>query len=151
MWIQSILVFYAFFCRACLRRSTAHSHQGCRLVGPGGSYFLMKLENPTNSEYSGTIQWVLTRVYNIVVTIDLCGFSKRVGVFCCAPKGISRTLHRLCNSPQYSGTTFEFNKESFSWLNFRAGSTLSGHISRSHLLWGGWLLIQSWEKFLVKF
>uniref|UniRef100_A0A3Q3C2Z5 NADPH oxidase 4 n=1 Tax=Haplochromis burtoni TaxID=8153 RepID=A0A3Q3C2Z5_HAPBU len=39
---------------------------------------------------------------------------KRVGVFCCGPKGISRTLHRLCNSPQYNGTTFEFNKESFS-------------------------------------
>uniref|UniRef100_A0A3Q4HRL5 NADPH oxidase 4 n=1 Tax=Neolamprologus brichardi TaxID=32507 RepID=A0A3Q4HRL5_NEOBR len=39
---------------------------------------------------------------------------KRVGVFCCGPKGISRTLHRLCNSAQYNGTTFEFNKESFS-------------------------------------
>ncbi|KAK2912614.1 NADPH oxidase 4 isoform X3 [Channa argus] len=39
---------------------------------------------------------------------------KRVGVFCCGPKGISRTLHRLCNSAQFSGTTFEFNKESFS-------------------------------------
>ncbi|CAB1348198.1 unnamed protein product [Coregonus sp. 'balchen'] len=39
---------------------------------------------------------------------------KRVGVFCCGPKGISKTLHRLCNSDRYSGTTFEFNKESFS-------------------------------------
>lgn len=39
---------------------------------------------------------------------------KRVGVFCCGPKGISRTLHRLCNSNAYTGTTFEFNKESFS-------------------------------------
>ncbi|XP_069004002.1 NADPH oxidase 4 [Embiotoca jacksoni] len=39
---------------------------------------------------------------------------KRVGVFCCGPKGISRTLHRLCNSARPSGTTFEFNKESFS-------------------------------------
>ncbi|KAJ7995313.1 hypothetical protein DPEC_G00243260 [Dallia pectoralis] len=39
---------------------------------------------------------------------------KRVGVFCCGPKGISQTLHRLCNSDRYSGTTFEFNKESFS-------------------------------------
>lgn len=39
---------------------------------------------------------------------------KRVGVFCCGPKGISRTLHRLCNSDRYTGTTFEFNKESFS-------------------------------------
>ncbi|RVE64629.1 hypothetical protein OJAV_G00127860 [Oryzias javanicus] len=39
---------------------------------------------------------------------------KRVGVFCCGPKGISRTLHRLCNSVRSSGATFEFNKESFS-------------------------------------
>ncbi|XP_043976232.1 NADPH oxidase 4 isoform X2 [Gambusia affinis] len=39
---------------------------------------------------------------------------KRVGVFCCGPKGISRTLHRLCNSSRSRGTTFEFNKESFS-------------------------------------
>uniref|UniRef100_A0A8C5EYX3 FAD-binding FR-type domain-containing protein n=1 Tax=Gouania willdenowi TaxID=441366 RepID=A0A8C5EYX3_GOUWI len=39
---------------------------------------------------------------------------KRVGVFCCGPKGISRTLHRLCNSSTSWGTTFEFNKESFS-------------------------------------
>uniref|UniRef100_A0A672FT89 FAD-binding FR-type domain-containing protein n=1 Tax=Salarias fasciatus TaxID=181472 RepID=A0A672FT89_SALFA len=39
---------------------------------------------------------------------------KRVGVFCCGPKGISRTLHRLCNSARPSGATFEFNKESFS-------------------------------------
>ncbi|XP_077468474.1 NADPH oxidase 4 [Stigmatopora argus] len=38
---------------------------------------------------------------------------KRVGVFCCGPKGISRSLHRLCNSSQFPGTTFEFNKESF--------------------------------------
>ncbi|XP_067101776.1 NADPH oxidase 4 [Osmerus mordax] len=38
---------------------------------------------------------------------------KRVGVFCCGPKGLSKMLHRLCNSDQYSGTTFEFNKESF--------------------------------------
>ncbi|KAM4742536.1 NADPH oxidase 4 [Anableps anableps] len=39
---------------------------------------------------------------------------KRVGVFCCGPKGISRTLHRLCNSARSCDTTFEFNKESFS-------------------------------------
>ncbi|XP_060902353.1 NADPH oxidase 4 isoform X1 [Labrus mixtus] len=39
---------------------------------------------------------------------------KKVGVFCCGPKGISSTLHRLCNSARSSGTTFEFNKESFS-------------------------------------
>ncbi|XP_034023644.1 NADPH oxidase 4 [Thalassophryne amazonica] len=40
--------------------------------------------------------------------------NKRVGVFCCGPKSISRTLHRLCNSSRTSGTVFEFNKESFS-------------------------------------
>ncbi|XP_058490256.1 NADPH oxidase 4 [Solea solea] len=39
---------------------------------------------------------------------------KRIGVFCCGPKGISRTLHRLCNSTRNPGTTFEFNKETFS-------------------------------------
>uniref|UniRef100_A0A3Q3WGA5 Uncharacterized protein n=1 Tax=Mola mola TaxID=94237 RepID=A0A3Q3WGA5_MOLML len=39
---------------------------------------------------------------------------KRVGVFCCGPKGISRTLHRLCNSARSSDATFVFNKESFS-------------------------------------
>ncbi|XP_053279673.1 NADPH oxidase 4 [Pleuronectes platessa] len=40
--------------------------------------------------------------------------NKRVGVFCCGPRGISRTLHKLCNSSRSSGTIFEFNKESFS-------------------------------------
>ncbi|XP_067220669.1 NADPH oxidase 4 isoform X2 [Chanodichthys erythropterus] len=39
---------------------------------------------------------------------------KRVGVFCCGPKGISKALHTLCNSNPHSGTAFEFNKESFS-------------------------------------
>uniref|UniRef100_H2T6D9 NADPH oxidase 4 n=1 Tax=Takifugu rubripes TaxID=31033 RepID=H2T6D9_TAKRU len=39
---------------------------------------------------------------------------KRIGVFCCGPKAISRTLHRFCNSFQSSETVFEFNKESFS-------------------------------------
>ncbi|KAG5837100.1 hypothetical protein ANANG_G00235680 [Anguilla anguilla] len=38
---------------------------------------------------------------------------KRVGVFCCGPKGISKTLHKLCNTSHF-GTTFEYNKESFS-------------------------------------
>lgn len=61
------------------------------------------------------------------LSLSLClsvVFSKRVGVFCCGPKGISRTLHRLCNSARSSGTTFEFNKESFSWSNIRADFTL---------------------------
>ncbi|XP_057207064.1 NADPH oxidase 4 [Triplophysa rosa] len=39
---------------------------------------------------------------------------KRVGVFCCGPKGISKALHTLCNSNPHSGTAFEYNKESFS-------------------------------------
>ncbi|XP_073780178.1 NADPH oxidase 4 isoform X2 [Danio rerio] len=39
---------------------------------------------------------------------------KRVGVFCCGPKGISKALHTLCNSNPHSHTAFEYNKESFS-------------------------------------
>ncbi|XP_066535289.1 NADPH oxidase 4 isoform X2 [Hoplias malabaricus] len=39
---------------------------------------------------------------------------KKVGVFCCGPKGVSRELHTLCNTFRTSGTVFEFNKESFS-------------------------------------
>ncbi|KAM4796134.1 NADPH oxidase 4 [Rhinophrynus dorsalis] len=38
---------------------------------------------------------------------------KTVGVFCCGPKGISKELHKLCNSRNSYGTTFEYNKESF--------------------------------------
>ncbi|TRY81359.1 hypothetical protein DNTS_029007 [Danionella cerebrum] len=38
---------------------------------------------------------------------------KKVGVFCCGPKGISRVLHALCNSSPRSQTVFEYNKESF--------------------------------------
>ncbi|XP_053564605.1 NADPH oxidase 4 isoform X1 [Bombina bombina] len=38
---------------------------------------------------------------------------KTVGVFCCGPKGMSKELHRLCNSPNSYKTTFEYNKESF--------------------------------------
>ncbi|CAH2225550.1 NADPH oxidase 4 isoform X1 [Pelobates cultripes] len=39
---------------------------------------------------------------------------KSVGVFCCGPKGLSKDLHKLCNNPNSYGTTFEYNKESFS-------------------------------------
>ncbi|XP_049323051.1 NADPH oxidase 4 [Astyanax mexicanus] len=39
---------------------------------------------------------------------------KKVGVFCCGPKSVSRELHKLCNSFSASGTVFEYNKESFS-------------------------------------
>uniref|UniRef100_A0AAY4DE98 NADPH oxidase 4 n=1 Tax=Denticeps clupeoides TaxID=299321 RepID=A0AAY4DE98_9TELE len=38
---------------------------------------------------------------------------KRIGVFCCGPKGMSRALHSLCNSNPHPGVTFEFNTESF--------------------------------------
>ncbi|XP_076832303.1 NADPH oxidase 4 [Brachyhypopomus gauderio] len=39
---------------------------------------------------------------------------KKVGVFCCGPKAVSRELHKLCNTFSASGTVFEYNKESFS-------------------------------------
>lgn len=67
--------------------------------------------------------WVEEVQFTVHVNVQQCffvcayTFSKRVGVFCCGPKGISRTLHRLCNSASTTGTTFEFNKESFSWLD----------------------------------
>lgn len=63
-------------------------------------------------------------IFTDITSVSVCGFSKRVGVFCCGPKGISRTLHRLCNSSRSSETVFEFNKESFSWSDIRSGSTL---------------------------
>ncbi|XP_058887118.1 NADPH oxidase 4-like isoform X2 [Acipenser ruthenus] len=46
--------------------------------------------------------------------ISKCNRQKNVGVFCCGPKKISKTLHKLSNSTSSSGTTFEYNKESFS-------------------------------------
>ncbi|MBN3279339.1 NOX4 oxidase, partial [Polyodon spathula] len=46
--------------------------------------------------------------------ISKCNRQKNVGVFCCGPKEISKTLHKLSNSTSNSGTTFEYNKESFS-------------------------------------
>ncbi|MEE6473032.1 hypothetical protein FKM82_009822 [Ascaphus truei] len=46
--------------------------------------------------------------------IAKCNRPKTVGVFCCGPSGISKELHKLCNSYNSSGTTFEYNKESFS-------------------------------------
>lgn len=72
-------------------------------------------------------------------------FSKRVGVFCCGPKGISRSLHRLCNSTPSPGITFEFNKESFSWLpdNRKTDITLREDcvcLFFFVLLWGSFLI-----------
>ncbi|XP_006627894.1 NADPH oxidase 4 isoform X2 [Lepisosteus oculatus] len=39
---------------------------------------------------------------------------KCIGVFCCGPKEISKTLHKLSNASNAFGTIFEYNKESFS-------------------------------------
>ncbi|XP_004271929.1 NADPH oxidase 4 isoform X1 [Orcinus orca] len=39
---------------------------------------------------------------------------KTVGVFCCGPNSISKTLHKLSNQNNSYGTRFEYNKESFS-------------------------------------
>lgn len=63
------------------------------------------------------LYWMNIHQLDLSVSLSLSGFSKRVGVFCCGPKGISKTLHKLCNSARSSGTTFEFNKESFGWSN----------------------------------
>uniref|UniRef100_A0ABM5FW96 NADPH oxidase 4 isoform X1 n=2 Tax=Pogona vitticeps TaxID=103695 RepID=A0ABM5FW96_9SAUR len=46
--------------------------------------------------------------------IAKCNRQKTVGVFCCGPSGISKALHKLSNSRNLYGTTFEYNKESFS-------------------------------------
>nr|XP_037861294.1 NADPH oxidase 4 isoform X3 [Chlorocebus sabaeus] len=39
---------------------------------------------------------------------------KTVGVFCCGPNSLSKTLHKLSNQNNSYGTRFEYNKESFS-------------------------------------
>ncbi|XP_054829899.1 NADPH oxidase 4 [Eublepharis macularius] len=46
--------------------------------------------------------------------IAKCNRRKTVGVFCCGPNKISKALHKLSNSSNSYGTTFEYNKESFS-------------------------------------
>ncbi|KAJ7320057.1 hypothetical protein JRQ81_019568 [Phrynocephalus forsythii] len=46
--------------------------------------------------------------------ISKCNRQKTVGVFCCGPSGLSKALHKLSNSHNPYGTTFEYNKESFS-------------------------------------
>ncbi|XP_048216057.1 NADPH oxidase 4 isoform X4 [Perognathus longimembris pacificus] len=43
-----------------------------------------------------------------------CNRGKTVGVFCCGPSSISKTLHKLSNQNNSYGTKFEYNKESFS-------------------------------------
>uniref|UniRef100_A0A8C5TLW0 NADPH oxidase 4 n=1 Tax=Malurus cyaneus samueli TaxID=2593467 RepID=A0A8C5TLW0_9PASS len=46
--------------------------------------------------------------------IAKCNRRKTIGVFCCGPNKISKTLHKLSNSSNSYGTRFEYNKESFS-------------------------------------
>uniref|UniRef100_A0A8C9D956 NADPH oxidase 4 n=1 Tax=Panthera leo TaxID=9689 RepID=A0A8C9D956_PANLE len=46
--------------------------------------------------------------------IAKCNRGKTVGVFCCGPSSISKTLHKLSNRNNSYGTRFEYNKESFS-------------------------------------
>ncbi|XP_036779149.1 NADPH oxidase 4 isoform X4 [Manis pentadactyla] len=46
--------------------------------------------------------------------IAKCNRGKTVGVFCCGPNSISKTLHKLSNQNNSYGTRFEYNKESFS-------------------------------------
>ncbi|XP_023563469.1 NADPH oxidase 4 isoform X2 [Octodon degus] len=46
--------------------------------------------------------------------IAKCNRGKTVGVFCCGPNSVSRTLHKLSNQNNSCGTKFEYNKESFS-------------------------------------
>ncbi|KAM6159089.1 NADPH oxidase 4 isoform 2-T2 [Rhynchocyon petersi] len=46
--------------------------------------------------------------------IAKCNRGKTVGVFCCGPNSISKTLHKLSNQSNSYGTRFEYNKESFS-------------------------------------
>ncbi|XP_027947516.1 NADPH oxidase 4 isoform X2 [Eumetopias jubatus] len=46
--------------------------------------------------------------------IAKCNRGKTVGVFCCGPNSISKTLHKLSNQNNPYGTRFEYNKESFS-------------------------------------
>ncbi|XP_002754746.3 NADPH oxidase 4 isoform X1 [Callithrix jacchus] len=46
--------------------------------------------------------------------IAKCNRGKTVGVFCCGPNSLSKTLHKLSNQNNSYGTRFEYNKESFS-------------------------------------
>lgn len=76
-----------------------------------------KLQNLSEEKYqvlTSRLQVGRPRWKPLLSDIARSNVGKRVGVFCCGPKGISRTLHRLCNSSPHTGATFEFNKESFS-------------------------------------
>ncbi|KAF6105134.1 NADPH oxidase 4 [Phyllostomus discolor] len=59
--------------------------------------------------YIGRPQWKL--VFDEIAKFNR---GKTVGVFCCGPKSISKTLHKLSNQSNAYETRFEYNKESFS-------------------------------------
>ncbi|XP_008151834.1 NADPH oxidase 4 [Eptesicus fuscus] len=59
--------------------------------------------------YIGRPQWKL-----LFDEIAKCNRGKTVGVFCCGPRSISKTLRKLSNQNNSYGTRFEYNKESFS-------------------------------------
>uniref|UniRef100_A0A2K6FB48 NADPH oxidase 4 n=1 Tax=Propithecus coquereli TaxID=379532 RepID=A0A2K6FB48_PROCO len=59
--------------------------------------------------YIGRPRWKL-----LFDEIAKCNRGKTVGVFCCGPNSISKTLHKLSNQNNSYGTRFEYNKESFS-------------------------------------
>ncbi|XP_006092979.1 NADPH oxidase 4 [Myotis lucifugus] len=59
--------------------------------------------------YIGRPQWKL-----LFDEIAKCNRGKTVGVFCCGPRSISKTLRKLSNRNNSYGTRFEYNKESFS-------------------------------------
>lgn len=59
--------------------------------------------------YIGRPHWKL-----LFDEIAKCNRGKTVGVFCCGPRSISKTLRKLSNRNNSYGTRFEYNKESFS-------------------------------------
>ncbi|XP_036993508.2 NADPH oxidase 4 isoform X2 [Artibeus jamaicensis] len=59
--------------------------------------------------YIGRPQWKL--LFDEIAKFNR---GKTVGVFCCGPRSISKTLHKLSNQSNSYGTRFEYNKESFS-------------------------------------
>uniref|UniRef100_A0A4W4DTC6 NADPH oxidase 4 n=1 Tax=Electrophorus electricus TaxID=8005 RepID=A0A4W4DTC6_ELEEL len=76
-----------------------------------------ELQNLTDEKYRPLHSRLLIGRPKLKLLFEEIGRSnqhKKVGVFCCAPKGVSRELHKLCNSFSASGTVFEYNKESFS-------------------------------------
>ncbi|KAI5098629.1 NADPH oxidase 4, partial [Silurus meridionalis] len=76
-----------------------------------------KLQNLTEEKYrplSSRLVIGRPRWKHLFQEIGKANQHKKVGVFCCGPKSISRELHKLCNSFSSTTTVFEYNKESFS-------------------------------------